>query len=210
MPRQRRTSRKSNTRPLHIADTVVRDYESNDARYDTWMQYRGLTPETVDRFRLGVGKLPGDKYSQYPTRMILPVFDNEGVCRVLRARSIVDDGPKWLTYGSSILYAPKGIPFNAIMMIVENNATACLVAQCAPHLTLLSPTCGAQSWNKNWPIWIAAKKPKLVIVAGDNDTAGIKMTARWIRELSVVNILCESMVMTEETETKMIKGEWSK
>ena len=190
---------KREKKPLPVYSQRLLETYTRDPNYDAWRAYRGLKRETVDRFKLGFGKLPGEVHAHKPPALILPVFDRDGRCRTLRAR-----GKKgWLTAGGKTLYAPVGLPVGATIIVVENCANCCLIAQAAPHLTPIAPTTGATSWDARWPKWIAARKPKLVIIAGDNDDAGVGMNERWKLALEIAGVPVQTETWTEAKETEL-------
>lgn len=182
-----------------IAEALIGCYIRRPERYARWRVYRGLTEETVRRFELGYGRLPGEDFAHSQDGLILPVRDARGRCRTLRQRT----KRGWLTYGGKTLYAPLGLPAGALVIVVENCANCCLIAQAAPHLTPLAPTTGAASWDARWPRWIAARKPEMVTIAGDDDEAGARMNERWALAMEIAGVSVETEVWTEEREDEL-------
>lgn len=180
-----------------FGERLIESYARHPERYARWLAYRGLRPETVDEFRLGYGTLPGEQFRT--PGLIVPVFDGKGRCRTLRCRT----ADTWLTAGGCTLYAPCGLPVGAVVMVVENCANACLIAQAAPHITPVALTTGAASWDERWPGWIAKREPALVIVAGDDDEAGQRMNERWKLALEIAGV-----PVTTETINESIEMEW--
>lgn len=166
------------------------------ARYKHWLDYRGITPPTVDRFKLGYAKLPGEEWGHMRAALILPVFDGVNVVQ-LRARKL-EGG--WLTVGAGArLYFPIGVIPNAPLWIVENCANAILICQYSEYQwAACAPTTGAASWRDDWPAMIAAGRPSYVFLAADNDEAGHTMNDRWSAALA--NTPHEKTVMTPDIE----------
>jgi hypothetical protein len=189
-------------KPLPIfGERLLASYAARPERYDRWLAYRGLRSETVDRFRLGYGKLPGEKWAHMQDALILPVFDRAGRCRTLRARN----GNGWFTEGGGMLYAPVGVEPGATIIVVENCATCLLIVQASPHLTPLAPTTGASTWDSKWIKRLAQLQPELVIVAGDNDPAGEAMNERWALALEIAGIPVVKETFTEAKEEELMR-----
>jgi len=188
--------------PPVYSDRLLHSYELARNKYPEWHEYRGILPGTVDKFRLGYGKLPGEKYRYTPTGLILPVFDARGRCRTLRCRT----QKGWLTAGGKTLYAPVGVPQGATVIIVENCANCCLIAQAAPWLTPLAPTTGAASWDRRWVDRLVATRPALVIVAGDDDEAGHHMNTRWSLALEIAGVPVRTEIFNEERERRLMNN----
>lgn len=178
-PRPRRESQKpkDDTPPVWRtdsphADLLVKGYTSDPRRYELWQAYKPLSEQTIDRWGLGLGKLPG----QTTPRLILPVRQNGQVVH-LRGRLPKDDTsdlPKWLAAKGSTatLFNLDGLRPGHKLVILENPIDAALVMQEFPELDAVAPTNGAGSWQDEWTEVIASIAPSQIIVAYDNDLAG--------------------------------------
>jgi hypothetical protein len=151
----------------HFSDKLIASYTSHPDRYDLWYQYRRLNTQTVDRYSLGVGILPG----QYEQRLIMPI-KRAGTWVGLRGRRICDgNSPKWLNAkGSrSMFYCPGGYRIGGTLFITENTADCLLVLQMYQEYDAGAPTCGVSSWKDIWSEYIAMRPPALIILAFDAD-----------------------------------------
>lgn len=145
-------------------------YQRSARRFAYWRRYRGLNETSVQKYQLGLGCLPG----QTTTRLIIPVL-HSGRCVGLRGRVLnSDQKPKWINAKGSItrFYAP-GLRAGVTLWLTENCADALLLMQCYPEYYAGAPTTGAGSWLHEWTDGLAALNLEMVIVAYDNDNAGI-------------------------------------
>lgn len=179
LPRQQNSSRqpKPNRPPswstnVELAARLVSEYTTHSHRYEYWQAYKPLSIETINRWNLGYGKLPG----QTTSRLILPIYQN-GKVNHLRGRLPANDSrdlSKWIAAKGSpaVLFNVDGIYPNCVVVIVENPIDAILLMQNYPDIVAVAPSNGAGTWKKDWTQSILECKPLVVIVVYDNDLAG--------------------------------------
>ncbi len=155
---------------LAHAEGLVRAQTAHRKRYQWWRAYKPLRPETVDRWRLGVGSVPGWRGEW----LTFPVFDR-GQIVGLRGRALGKaQSPKWVnaTGSGAALFNRDGLGRQRVLWIVENMADAALVMQEHPDYDAVAPTTGVATWRSEWTALVAGHAYELVIVAFDNDLAG--------------------------------------
>lgn len=198
-----------------VTDAYLAQIAAHEDRYVAWWAYRGINANMVDRCRLGMGKLPGEKWAHMEDALILPVFYH-GECVVLRARTKDRQNGKgiikgrWFTHVkpetiAKALYAPLGIPEGiGTVYVFENCANAILWSQNVEDAVGVAMTTGAASFEAQWPKWILQKRPGRVVVAGDDDSAGRAMIERWVNAFRVHGFLdAWGMLLTEAKEMEI-------
>ncbi len=140
-------------------------------------EQRGLTLETVKKYKLGVrGK-----------RVTIPIFDSKGVCRNVRYYAFPeksdnkmlnhrDDTEK--TYGQMRLYPIENMTKQRILL-VEGEMDAILANQLG--MNAITVTSGAGNFNKQWVPYFKDKK---VYICYDVDAAGDKGARKVAQTLS--------------------------
>ncbi len=133
---------------------------------------RGLSDESIQRWRIGWGALPAPSS---PPRLILPTFER-GQLRSLRARAVrtEDKGPKWLTAtGSTItLFGADELVPDRPVVITEAPLSAILAMQESNEISAVAIG-SASSWREEWTELIARMQPPGILVWLDNDAAGL-------------------------------------
>lgn len=165
--------------------SLVERYQTDPRRFQYWEEYRGLNAETVERYGLGMGQLPGGHH----TRLIVPVV-YAGRCWGLRGRALnPHDKPKWMNAKGSIsrFYAP-GLRRKSTLWLLENCADVLLLKQMYPEYDAGAPTTGAGAWLDEWTIALQSFNPELVIVAYDNDEAGQRAATKRLDEFKRAGI----------------------
>lgn len=162
---------------------AIEQAEANVRRFRAWKEYRGLTQESVVYWRLGLGKLPGQKQE----RLILPVFEN-GRLVALKGRRIGNGpGPKWISAKGSrlaILGADHAMEVadGHVLLVCESPVDAILVMQEWPDVLAVASSSGATSGHDLIAGLISGMRDRLagVVVVFDNDLAGTpNATAQW-------------------------------
>lgn len=163
---------------LENAATITAQQQGHPKRYARWYTYRRLDPATVDRYGLGVGALPWSHC--HHERLTMPLSYNGAVVG-LRGRALDCDCEKWLSssphpahtkflYNAPTLRQARG----CLLYITENPADALLLEQrYHQHGVRAVATLGVTMWRDAWTRWIAAAQPAEVILAYDNDAAGM-------------------------------------
>ena len=148
--------------PEHVVEEYVRDLSPN--MREILKMDRGLSDEVIDRFQLGFDKLTD--------RITIPVRNEEG-CVVNIRKWNGKKVPKILSYKKGYGEA-RLFPFDVLkdateVIIVEGELdTLKLISE---DITTVTGTCGAETWK---PEWNAQFNGKRVVVAYDNDAAGIR------------------------------------
>lgn len=148
-------------------------------RVTRWQAYKPLSLDSINRFRLGVGRLPASR-CEYP-RLIVPVFGG-GRCVALHGRAYLpqDTDAKWLSAGGSskqVLFNADALAPGASVIVVENFVDAILAMQVEPSIVAVCG--GGVSWQDDWTAQIAASRPRQVLVWLDNDAAGCPNAETW-------------------------------
>lgn len=166
-----------------------------------WKQYKPLSDETIEEFRLGVGVLPAvSKELCSHERLIYPVYSGKNIVS-FRGRSIYCDCPKWLSSGGSktTLWGQNRLFYRCIVLLCENPVDAMLIyqqdytselaerlfqrlytqglvsgvtEQFLPGIVALASTAGASTWKEDWTSLIKQCGPIGTIIMFDNDLAG--------------------------------------
>lgn len=200
------------------AVSIVSGFIQDDARrIQMWQAYRPLTEEVIRAKKLGVGVLPVSQCKH--ERLIVPVYEN-GILVALRGRQIDCDCAivkpsgetiphRWLNSGGikKSLYGIDEIPEGSVVVAVENNADALLVDITYPGWHGIAPTTGAGTWwTQDWLHKIRLAKPKIVIVAFDNDEAGQKSGEARVKQLRDANIPARQWTWTPDAPPKADMG----
>lgn len=154
----------------------LRRYCEHPARVTEWQRYRALTLDTIARWRLGVGVLPNSPCRH--TRLIYPVYAN-GKIVAFRGRHWGCDCPvdagKWISCGGSTaaLWGRELLRPGAMVFVMEAPPDAMFGMQREPDIVAVAGTAGANTWRKEWTQALVASQPALVVVAYDNDLAGM-------------------------------------
>ena len=154
-----------------------------------FMSKRGLTMETVVRFKLG--------YESKSKRFVIPVRDEQGrVVNLRKYRLEAGDSQKMsnhMGYGSPPrLYPLAELDGAENVLIVEGELDALIAIQ--NGLTAVSGTGGAEKWMPEWSRFFEGKN---VTIIYDNDQAGrigahrVKQSVRkYARSVKVIEALC--------------------
>jgi len=148
---------------------------------------RGLTDESIRRWRIGWGMLPASR-ARFP-RLILPVIECGRVVG-LRGRAVDprDNAPKWLqsagskttlfgaeTLGEGKIVIVTEAPLSAILAIQEHSEIATVIGD---EISAVASTAGCATWREEWTDLIAASRPAAVVVWMDHDEAGLAAAVR--------------------------------
>ncbi|WP_379507275.1 hypothetical protein [Nonomuraea zeae] len=149
---------------------------------------RGLTEETIARFKLGyVGDDPLPGHESYRGCITIPYVAPDGSVVSIRYRRIVGDGPKYMTMPGDIsrLYNTTALtrPYSKIC-ITEGE----LDAQTTEQDGL--PAVGVPGANTWLPVWnLLFRQYDSVFVLADDDKAGREFAATIQRGLETVQII---------------------
>lgn len=171
-PRQRPPQRATEPFAWQLnPERLLETYTRHPRRVELWQQHKPLSAETIERWQLGVGKLPASSCKH--ERLILPVIE-AGQVVGFRGRAIRCDCPKWLAPAgfTAHLFGREAVRPGGILWIVENNVDALLMMQLYPEYDAVASTHGCSTWLDEWTAHVASRAPRLVIVALDNDLPG--------------------------------------
>ncbi|MGB0383810.1 MAG: hypothetical protein ACPGWR_03220 [Ardenticatenaceae bacterium] len=153
---------------LGMVDELLAEYTSHPDRVQLWRAYKPLSSETINKHKLGYGRLPNGKGGRYNFEcLILPVFEN-GRCVGFRGR-----GKKgWMNAPGSTakLFNGDAVTDDCVVVVTENNVDSLLLMQETPQVVAVSSTAGVTTWRDEWSQRLAVAT--LVVVATDNDHAG--------------------------------------
>lgn len=126
------------------------------------LKLRGLTEETVRKYRLGYDN----------RRLTIPVFNEHGWCVNLRRYDLFKTGgPKIVSYregfGKARLYPLESLQASQVF-VVEGELDALI--GCQSGLACITPSGGAKTWKEEWSKLF---KGKDVLVVPDNDEPGM-------------------------------------
>lgn len=162
-------------------DRLLEQYHSHPDLYGAWFSHKPLKRETVDRFGFGLGRLPylrrgteDDWYMDDHNRLIVPLY-HDGQLVGIKGRAIEanDKGPKWISASGSLLppFGLDSLKPGKVIWIVENYVDAAWMMQENPEFYAVGLG-GVTNWKPSYSFEVARAKPKLVIVALDNDLPG--------------------------------------
>lgn len=131
---------------------------------------RGLTPDTLKKFKIG----------QNVRWMTIPCFEN-GLLRGIKMRNIYPDGdgryPRYIQYKGSRqgLFNFDVVNMTLSPVLVVKAEIPCMLLD---QLGLLAcaPTGGEGGWQENWRTALALSSRRVVV--GDNDEAGVRLGER--------------------------------
>lgn len=151
-------------------------------RLARWAAYKPLQPETLNRCRFGLWRLPfqdkaGRWYWSNSYWLTVPLFDGASGAPMLvglRGRNLDPAGqPKWISATGTkyVLWNLAGVRPGGEVWICENYVDAAWLME---RHTVMDAVAlgGAAHWRDEWAGQLAARRPKLVVVALDNDLAG--------------------------------------
>lgn len=147
-------------------------FTGNKDKYQAWERYKHVGPNLVDKYHLGLGKLPDSRCIH--KRLVTPIFSS-GQPVWFRGRAYKCECQKWLgSKGVSPTHLPlllsEHVKPGQYIFIVENYVDALLVNEHSPYAGI--PTLSVSYWGSSWTEEIRALKPKHVIIAYDADVAG--------------------------------------
>lgn len=154
----------------------LKRYLAHPFRTEVWEKYRKLNIDTVKRWQLGVGTLPNSACRH--ERLIYPTYDGGRIVafrgRHNGCKCSVKTG-KWLTCGggTAALVGRELLRPGATVFVCEAPPDGWLLQQQMPDLVGVAGTAGAGVWRPEWTQAIAESKPDHVVVAYDNDIAGM-------------------------------------
>jgi hypothetical protein len=152
------------------ASTLLKSYVSHPKKVERWREYKPLSSDTIELYRFGVGKLPGD----FDERLIVPVFGKNHESIVgFHGRSLTRE-LKWKSAKGSHKRIPWGwtsLGGGEELWIVENYADAALLMQIYPSVTAIGMGM-VRVLREDELNWFKLHPPASVTVAFDNDMAG--------------------------------------
>lgn len=152
---------------------TVFDYSTRSPnKYDLWYQYKCVTPDMVDKYKLGVSVLPSC-HCTHP-RLITPFLEN-GNPVWFRGRRIDCDCNNWLGASGVSPYdvSLPGIeesPENGVIFITENRVDAMLITEKTPYSGVA--TLSTAYWCDKWTHQLRDVNPSRVIILFDADLPG--------------------------------------
>lgn len=141
---------------------------SNQTPYD-YLRDRGISPESIERFRLGYVVKPISGHEQYVGCISIPSLGHEGVYGI-RFRSLRGDGPKYLGLSGAQTRIFNVRDIHAAqdsISITEGELDTVILSQCG--LRSVGVT-GANNWKRHHPRMFAGFQR--VYIWGDGDKAG--------------------------------------
>lgn len=180
-------------RPLSVAQR--RSLEEATAIYEkdlecalSYLEGRGISRVTAERFRLGVVVDPISGHDQFIGRLSIPAIGREGQVYSLRFRAIGDGDPKYLGI--------PGVPtrlFNirdihetqeSYICVTEGEIDSMILSQCG--LPAVGVT-GASAWKKHHARMLSGFST--IFVFGDGDKAGQEFNRRVSETLTSAVVL---------------------
>lgn len=190
------------------ADELVATYATHPDTHLRWFIYKCVPKHVVDKFRLGVGRLPSSS-CRYD-RLIVPVYAG-GRCVGLHGRAFdkADDGPKWLcsagTSKSHLVNADLLTPRCGVV-IVENLVDAMLLMDINPDIVAVAS--GGAAWGPSHTRAIVNARPRAVLVWMDNDDAGRRAAADIVAALRRADVPSNSYQWGADAPEKADVGWW--
>ncbi len=158
------------------AEIIARSLAHPD-RLARWAAYKPLKAETLNRHQFGLGKLPfqradGSWYWSQSEWLTVPLYAGDQLVG-LRGRNLGSQGPKWISATGTryVLWNLAAVTPGSIVWICENYVDAAWLMERHPDFVGVALG-GATTWQAEWAEALAARRPRLVVVATDNDLAG--------------------------------------
>jgi DNA-directed RNA polymerase subunit RPC12/RpoP len=184
-------------------------YKAHPWLYEAWAGYRGVAPEIVDRYHLGVGQFPPFASQCQHPRMMVPMFQ-AGIPVAFRGRGMTDCGhKKWLTtamggrspllYNGAVLLPEKDRALASqfdltdslgpycrgrVLVVVENPVDAILMESAG---LCVVATLGVTMWTteRPWTALLRLARPKSVVIMYDHDLPGNGPVSPYDRQVMV-------------------------
>ncbi|MEV2279299.1 toprim domain-containing protein [Nocardiopsis sp. NPDC049922] len=132
---------------------------------------RGLTRETVDRFRLGYVETPLPGHEHVRGHLAIPYLTPDGDIVSMRFRRLFGSGgPKYMSMAADIprIYNTAGLEVDMSGIVVcEGEIDTMTAIQCGLPAVGIP---GAQAWQKRW--WRLLVQYRAVFVLHDDDEPG--------------------------------------
>ena len=153
------------------AARVLDGFTMHPHREAFWQKYRPFTPETIERWRLGVGVLPVCRCTH--TRLVYPAYSGVKVV-AFRGRASECECTKWLQSAGSqiVLWGEELLTEGQVVIVCESPVDAMYAMQEHPEVVAIASTGGAGTWREEWTARLASAHPDHVVVWFDNDLAG--------------------------------------
>lgn len=149
----------------------------NDLTSDAieYLEERGLTEETIQRFRLGSVSEPLPGHDKYRDRISIPYLTSHGVTSI-RFRLLHGDGPKYLGPDGDPprIYNPGALELGTSGICIAEGEFDCMIAAQVGLPCIGLP--GATAWNKVMALLLEGY-PQVVLLQDDDD-AGEKMASK--------------------------------
>lgn len=175
-------------------DKLLDGYRRHPRRFELWAGYKPVSRAAIERFDLGVGRLPfydNKKEQWYMSKsewLTVPVYEGDELVAI-RGRNLGSKGPKWISSTGSqyTLFNVDAVRCGSVCWLLENIIDAIWLMDTYPDWDAVST--GGVSWRSQWAEWLAARRPEVVIVALDRDLPGQatgefrrQLEAEWRRE----------------------------
>lgn len=168
------------------AAAIVARTLAHPDRLARWAAYKPLSPATLDKHQFGLSPLPfqranGEWYWSRTDWLTVPLYDGNKLVG-LRGRNLGTEGPKWISATGShyALWNLSAVQPGSIVWLCENYVDAAWLMERHPDQVALALG-GASNWQPAWTQALAARQPRLVVVALDNDLAGQATGAMYAR-----------------------------
>lgn len=159
-------------------DRLLEGYRSHPQRYQRWAGYKPVSRQAIERFDLGVGRLPfqhedGSWYMSRSEWLTVPLYEGDELVAI-RGRNLGKSSGKlkWIsaTGSTPTLFNVANVRQGGVCWLLENIVDAIWLMDTYPDWDAVST--GGVSWRSQWAEWLAACRPEVVIVALDNDLVG--------------------------------------
>lgn len=136
---------------------------------------RGLTPEVISRFRLGVVESPSQGHESYKGCLSIPYLSNYGILTI-RWRPLYESDAKYLTSpgDKDWLYNPQALERGTRGICLCEGEFDTMVAEMCGLPAVGLP--GSTKWEPAWTRLFSDYQ--YVVLLQDDDEAGRKMAAR--------------------------------
>ncbi|MFC9974322.1 toprim domain-containing protein [Spirillospora sp. NPDC127200] len=145
---------------------------------------RGIEPETIETFRLGVVADPLPGHEPYRGFLAIPYLTPSGSVTSIRFRRLSGDGPKYLTVAGDIprIYNTAALERGTRgICICEGELDAIIAEQCGLPAVGIP---GAAAWQK---VWVRLFEPyDQVMTLSDDDEAGRAFVTKLAKALGNV------------------------
>lgn len=176
------------------------DYLLSDKPHlDDLMSRRGLTMDTIKRFRIG--------YTVDKKRYVIPVYNSLGSCLNMRLYAMGAQEAKMIWYekgGENTIFNVEALRKERDIVICEGEMDCMLL--CQNGYNAITQLAGALSWKDEWNTWFIGKKVTIIYDCDDAGHNGAQKVYQAIKDYAVsVKIIDLGLDKSEDVTDFIVK-----